>query len=225
MKSLTIEKCTKFSVSGTLTLILNKKTAGSIAPDNTTPTLMIENTKVEVFTATLFLEVLQNIVVEINGEETPLSNYKTANNFPVYYISKNDTLIIDAPSQIAKKFSSALKHSHPENFKFTTGGYNFEKITKQISNTKALYFEVDDIIIDSKGFFGDDIHESPEAAQAIKEKTATYLVAEIDVLNKSRTIGFSQKGTLVFYNKAIDLDDNNYPYVQLALHCVNMFSN
>lgn len=225
MKSLTIEKCTKFNVCQTLALTLNGKTAGSISPDNTTPTLNIEGTKLLVFSATLLIDVKENIVVDIQGTETALSNYKTANDFTIYYAPGKNILILDTPSPIAKKFATAIKQAYPDDIEFQNCTYDFEKITRQTSTTKALYFEVDDSIIDSKGFFGDDIHNAPEAAQAIKQKNATYLVAEIDVLNKTRTVGFSQKGTLVFYSKPIDLNEDDYPYVQLSLHCADAFSN
>ncbi|MCK1255389.1 hypothetical protein MX101_04810 [Streptococcus uberis] len=224
MKSLTICNCERFDVVNTLGITMNGETVGSISVDTINPTLIFESKVVNVFSASLFLPVKENILVEIQGVEMPLDQYKTTHNFKIYYSAGSNKLIVDAPSPIAKKFIQAFRQAYSDKATINNCSFDFEKITRFTNGTKALYFDVNDTVVDSKGFFGDDIHTSPEADQAIKTNSATYLVAELDLLSKSRTIGFSQKGTLVFYSNLIDISSTP-PEVQLALNCIDMFAN
>lgn len=83
-------------------------------------------------------------------------------------------------------------------------------------HAKGLYFAVDEDTITSKHFFGTGVETDDEAADAIDNEKATYLIANIDVLGKSRTIGFSKKGALVLYSKPSDIDKER-PYLELAI--------
>lgn len=80
----------------------------------------------------------------------------------------------------------------------------------------SLYFKVDETQISSKHFFGAGVEQNDEAADAIDQNKATYIIGELDVASQKRTIGFSKKGTLVFYSKPNDMLNLTYPYLQLT---------
>ena len=220
MKSLTIRKTNFFNVDDNFPLIKNNQPIGSIAP--TGETFNMEGVVFELFQCSYFINFNDTIIVEIDGNVDTVDSYKKSSAFMLYYVRRDNLIFVDAPTAIAKNFLSALEKQYPNKVKTQVYNFDFRAIGQHQSNTKAIYFSVDDDVIDSKTFHGNGVDQDMEAIDAIDNSNATYLMVEIDLRMKSRTIGFSKKGAIVIYSKPIDLTLEN-PYLQLAYDAVTNF--
>ncbi len=221
MKSLTIYNCTNFNITDSVSILEETKTdntnenAGSISPNGSS--LIISSKTFLLFSCVYNVKVKHDILAWINGAYQPAPIYKEANSFPAFFCNDNNLLIIVAPTPIAKGFTEALKATYPDKVNISGPlNFDFNKIKTFEKHAKGLYFAVDEDTITSKHFFGTGVETDDEAADAIDNEKATYLIANIDVLGKSRTIGFSKKGALVLYSKPSDIDKER-PYLELAI--------
>lgn len=214
MKSLTIYKCSKFDITDSVALLQDNEDAGNIAPNG--DSIIISKKSFLPFTCTYNVKVKQDILVLINSAYTPVPFYKESNSFPAFYSNKENLLFVFAPSPVAKGFTDALVSTYNDKVKLdNTLKFDFNTIKTFEESAKGLYFAVDEATINSKHFFGTGVEKDDEAAEAIDEQRATYLMAKIDILGKSRTIGFSKKGAMVLYSKPSDIK-NEHPYLELA---------
>ena len=149
-----------------------------------------------------FLETITEEII-IDGEIK--NEYQKAKKFNLFYSRNENLLILETSTVIAKNFLKRLLDLYPKNTDLKAFQFDFEQIKIQTSTVKGIYFNVDDDnSVDSKAFFGNDVDRNDEANEAIVHKNATYLIINLDVANKNRTIGFSQKSAIVLYNNFSD---------------------
>lgn len=154
-----------------------------------------------------------------SGEYHTFEEYKKSVQFKAYYAADKNLLFIEVPTSIAKNFLKLLSEQHEEKVTISHYDIDFSKVSIFQNTAKGIYFTVDDEEVDNKIFFGTGVDQNLEASQAIDSQQATYLIAQIDLIGKERTIGFSKKGALVVYNTPNDLSAEN-PYIELAYSAV-----
>ena len=228
MKSFTIYNCHKFDIEDSEVILQKNPTntavsntninIGNIAPSNSqNDSIIINRSSFSKFDCTYNITIKDNIIALVNGDYIPVEQYQQSNSFPAFYSSDIDKLFIFAPSPIAQGFIKSLLQTYPNQINLEGPlNYDFNKIKISEKYAKALYFKVDETQISSKHFFGAGVENDDEAADAIDQNKATYIIGELDVANIARTIGFSKKGTLVFYSKPNDMLKLEYPYLQLT---------
>lgn len=222
MKSLTIREVEKFEVDDNLPLLKDDTTIGTIAP--TERSFVIEKTTFQEFHCTYHVDFKDTIIVEIDGNLNTVDTYKKTSSFSLYFSAKEKILFVDAPTAISANFLNNLQQKYPDKIKTNVFAFDFSKISEHQNNSKAIYFSVDDSIIDSKTFYGNGVHQDIEAIDAIDNQNATYIMAEIDLQGKSRTVGFSKKGATVIYSKPVDLENLEHPYLLLSYEAATSFS-
>lgn len=218
MKALSIFHCNKFDISETISL-LDKKglTVGTVSKP-TTDHLIISDKKFSHFNCTYNITIKKDILALINGTYEPCEQFQQAKDFSAFYSKRENLLIIAAPRDIVKEFIKTFQ-TYPDKIDndIKPIDYNFNTINGyEDEEARALYFNVDDTTINSKHFFGVGVDQDEEAKQAIDNKTATYLMATLDILGKARTIGFSKSGAMVIYNNVEDIK-KDYPFIELAI--------
>lgn len=223
MKSITIRETNLFNVDNDLPLLKNGTPIGNISP--TSSTYNMEGIVFEIYQCSYFINYNDTIIIEIDGTVNTVDSYKKSSSFMLYYVSQSNLIFVDAPTAVAKNFLAALEKQHPNKVKTKVYEFDFKAIGQYQNNTKAIYFSVDDDLIDSKTFHGNGVHQDMEATDAIDNANATYLMVEIDLRSKSRTIGFSKKGAIVIYSQPFDLQNLDNPHLQLAYDAVNSFKN
>lgn len=226
MKSVTIYNCSKFDINDSSEILQSKSqnnntskiTVGNIAPtQDSINSIIVNQSNFLKFDCIYYITIDDNIIALINGNSVPVEQYQKSSSFPAFYSSNIEKLFIFAPSPIAQEFIKSLVETYPDKITIENSlNYDFNKIKTNENYAKALYFKVDETQITSKHFFGAGVEQDDEAAEAIDKNKATYIMGELDVAGKSRTIGFSKKGTLVFYSKPNDMTNLEYPYLQLA---------
>lgn len=218
MKSLTLQNCSKFIVNNSLTLLNGEIKVGEIVSAGS---IIIEKESFKSYDCELFITVNEDILVRDiqNGELFPVAQYKKGTKFKCYYSENKKLLFIDAPTAISKRFLKVFKENHSEKIECSRYDIDFGRVGEFTTTARGIYFQVDEEQVDRKNFFGTGVDQNAEVAQAISEEQATYLLAEIDLEGKSRTIGFSKKGALVIYNTPNDLQVE-FPYLQLAFAAI-----
>ncbi len=222
LKSLTIRKVEKFNVDDSLPLLKDDTTIGNIAP--TERSFVIERTTFTEFHCTYYVDFNDTIIVEVDGNLNTVDNYKKSSSFSLYFSDQKNLLFVDAPTAISANFLNNLEQKYPDKIKTNIFAFDFQKISEHQNNSKAIYFAVDDAVIDSKTFYGNGVHQDIEAIDAIDNQNATYIMAEIDLQGQSRTVGFSKKGATVIYSKPIDLEHLERPYLLLSYEAATSFS-
>lgn len=225
MKSVTIYNCSTFNITDSKTILqsttsnqnISKKIpVGNIAP-NAKDSIIVNKAKIIGFDCTYNITINDSIIALVNGDYIPVEQYQKSNSFPAFYSVDTKKLFVFAPSPIAQGFIKALSQTYPAEVTIKSPlDYDFNKIKVSEKYAKALYFKVDETQITSKHFFGAGVEQDDEAADAIDQNKATYIIGDIDVSGKTRTIGFSKKGTVVFYSKPNDMLNLEYPYLQLT---------
>ncbi len=223
MKSITIRETALFNVDDNLPLLRGGQPIGSIAP--TGRSFNMDNVSFEIYQCSYFININDTIIVEIDGNVNTVDSYKKSSSFELYYVSQSNLIFVDTPTAVAKNFLTALERQHPDKVRTRVYNFDFRTISQYQSNTKAIYFSVDDDLIDSKTFHGNGVHQDMEATDAIDNSNATYLMVEIDLRNRSRTVGFSKKGAIVLYNQPVDLYHLENPHLQLVYDAVLSFRN
>ena len=223
MKSITIYNCSKFDIDDSIEILQankdkSKVNVGNIAPaQDVHSSLIINKSTFKKFDCTYNITIDDNIIALVKGDYIPITQYQKSNSFPAFYSDDIKKLFIFAPSPIAQGFVKSLIQTYPSEVVIPSPlNYDFNKIRINEDYAKALYFKVDETQISSKHFFGAGVEQNDEAAVAIDQNKATYIIGELDVANQKRTIGFSKKGTLVFYSKPNDMLNLTYPYLQLT---------
>lgn len=170
-----------------------------------------------------FNEIFEDdIQIEINNVLQSFDEYQKIKKFKVFYFPSKKTLIVRAPSQISNNFIEAVKSCFSQKVNIQgTMNYPFDKLQKKARSMRGLYFSVKQTNISSKHFFGPKVESDKEASKAINNNKATYLMLKIDILKKSRTIGFSKKGTLVLYN--VSLKDSYLQITSDVLHAIKLW--
>lgn len=223
MKSVTVYNCHKFDIKDSEVILQKDSTItdtsniniGNIAPSDNS--IIINHSDFSKFNCTYNVTIKDNIIALVNGDYIPVEQYQQSNSFPAFYSSDINKLFIFAPSPIAQGFTKSLLQTYPNQIGIDEPiNYDFSKVKISEKYAKALYFKVDETQISSKHFFGAGVENDDEAADAIDQNKATYIIGELDVANIARTIGFSKKGTLVFYSKPNDKLTIEYPYLQLS---------
>ncbi|MBC6348778.1 hypothetical protein [Lactobacillus melliventris] len=216
MKSLTLYKVNKLDIDDSVSLIKDKKPVGTISPSENTLTIS-KNTFKE-YSCTYNFIVKEDILVSVNDDFIPVSEYQHTNSFKAFYCKEKNLFFVFAPSSICRGFIKSLKSTYSEEVDISNPiKFPFDKIKTYEKSARGLYFNVDDDTVTSKHFFGTGVEQNDEAVEAIDKNRATYLMAKIDVSGISRTIGFSKKGALVMYSKPMDKLDKDYPYLELAV--------
>ena len=205
MKSVTIYNCHKFDIEDSEVILQKNPTntavsntninIGNIAPSNSqNDSIIINRSSFSKFDCTYNITIKDNIIALVNGDYIPVEQYQQSNSFPAFYSSDIDKLFIFAPSPIAQGFIKSLLQTYPNQINLEGPlNYDFNKIKISEKYAKALYFKVDETQISSKHFFGAGVENDDEAADAIDQNKATYIIGELDVANIARTIGFSKK--------------------------------
>lgn len=224
MKSLTIRTCTNFSITENLPLIKSGQPVGSISP--TGRSFDLGGRIYNIYTCNYYVTINDTIMVEdrIEGGFTTVEHYKKSTSFEAYYSAHDQLLFVEAPTAIAKTFLTLLQNKYPEKVNTVVYDFDFVKIGEYRNTTKAIYFAVNDDSIDNKVFWGNGVDQDTEAIEAIDNSQATYLMVEMDIMLRARTIGFSKKGAIVIYNVPSDLNLEN-PYLQLAYNAIQLVSN
>ena len=221
MKSITVRETVSFNIDDDLPLLRNGEPIGNISPTNRTYNM--EGITFKIYQCSYFINYNDTIIVEIDGNIDTVENYKKSSSFMLYYVPQKNLIFVDTPTAIAKNFLTALERQYPNKVKTNVYPFDFKTIGQFQNNTKAIYFSVDDDVIDSKTFHGNGVHHDLEATDAIDNANATYILVEIDLRSKSRTIGFSKKGAVVIYSQPVDLQDLDNPHLQLAYDAVQFF--
>lgn len=225
MRSLTVRKFEKFDITDNLPLLKKGEPVGSIAPSEQTYTM--EGKLFQIFNCSYFISINETIMVRPNEEDglITVDNYKKSQNFNLYLLADQNILFVDIPTGVAKNFLSVLTNQYPEKVKTNVYNFDFPTIGQLQNNAKAIYFSVDDDAIDNKIFFGNGVDQDDEAVQAIDREDATYLMVEIDLRQRARTIGFSKKGAVILYNTPNDLNNLENPYLQLAYDAIEKLAD
>lgn len=225
MKSLTIRNFTRFNIEEDLPIIKNGEAIGNISPTNNTYSM--EGQTFHIYQCSYFVSINETIMVRTNTEDgfITVDNYKKSKSFNLYTVPTQNLLFVDAPTSISKGFLDSIERQYSDKVQTRVFSFDFQKIGEYQNNAKAIYFSVDDDLIDNKIFFGNGVDQDDEAVLAIDNSSATYLMVEIDIRNKARTIGFSKKGAIVIYNTPHDIDNLENPYLQLSFDAVNLLTN
>lgn len=225
MRSLTIRNFHRFNVDENLPIVKNGTPVGGISPAG--KTFVMEGVTFNVYSCSYFVSFNETIMVRNPEEDTyfTVDNYQKSENFVLYTVPDENLIFVDAPTSVAKTFLTALTNQYPERINTSVYDFDFSVIGQYQNSAKAIYFSVDDIAIDNKIFFGNGVDQDAEAVQAIDNESATYLMVEIDLRQRARTIGFSKKGAIVIYNIPNDLEDLEDPYLQLAHDSIMQLAN
>ncbi len=225
MRSLTIRTINRFDIDENLPILKNGNPVGSISP--TGRTFIMEGITFNVYSCSYFVSFNETIMVRTPEEDTyfTVDSYQKSENFELYTIPNRNLLFVDAPTGTSKTFLTALTQQYPDKIDTEIYCFDFPVIGQYQNNAKAIYFSVDDDAIDNKIFFGNGVDQDDEAVQAIDNENATYLMVEIDLRQRARTIGFSKKGAIVIYNIPNDLEGFENPYLQLAYDAIMMLAN
>ncbi|CZR03694.1 hypothetical protein [Trichococcus collinsii] len=223
MKSLTVRTCVNFSITENLPLIKAGQPVGNIAP--TGRSFDLGGRIYNVYTCNYYVTINDTIMIEdrIEGGFTTVEHYKKSTSFEAYYSANDQLLFVEAPTAIAKTFLSLLQSQYREKVNTIVYDFDFGKIGEYKNNAKAIFFAVNDDSIDNKVFWGNGVDQDTEAIAAIDNSQATYLLVEMDIIQRARTIGFSKKGAVVIYNVPNDLNLEN-PYLQLAYNAIQLVS-
>ena len=217
MKSYTIRKTSLFDFEGDNPIAVKQNPVGAISKDNGS-TLIINSTSYQKYTCTFFQTIKESILVD----GTPHESYQKSTTFPLYYSKTKQLIFVETSTNIAKVFLSALEKSYEDKVNFVNIYFAFNKIISLNSNVKGLYFSVDgDDEVDSKAFFGNEVHRNTEAKDALDTENATYLMISLDISGTERTIGFSQKGAIILYNRVHADEQNVNPYLELVTTVYN----
>ncbi|WP_313265680.1 hypothetical protein [Enterococcus sp.] len=225
MRSLTIRRFTNFNIEDTLPLIKGGEPIGTIS--NTNRTFVMEGNVFNIYNCSYFLSIKDTIMVKPTEDEgfITVDFYKKSQTFDLYVVQNENILFVDAPTTLSKSFLSTLSNQYPERVSTHIFDFDFSILGQYQNNAKAIYFSVDDDAIDNKIFFGNGVDRDDEAVQAIDNENATYLMVEIDLRQRARTIGFSKKGAIVVYNTPNDLETFENPYLQIAYDAIDLISN
>lgn len=212
MKSMTLRVCTKFNLNpdeDTLPVSHKGESTGTII--NADDTRTISNSIFHVFDCTFYKNFDEKIILD---DGTVEDHFKKATNFRLYYSDKKQILLVPGPTNTTKTFLKDLADSYPERFDYKKFHFDFTQISQSNSLVKGIWFKVDDELIDSKAFFGDEVDQDDEASAALNSENGTYLITQLDIAGVERTIGFSQKSAIVVYNTIAPTDAMPLPYLQ-----------
>lgn len=221
MRSLSVRSYDKFEINRSLPLVEQGQTVGNISP--TSKTYNMDRTTFKIYDCSYFVSFNETIVVDIEGELSTVDQYQKSTSFQLYEIPSENLIIIDATTAVAKRFINQVEKQYGDLVKTNIFNFDFSTIGEHQQNTKAIYFAVEDDVVDNKIFFGNGVEQDQEAVRAIDDSTATYLMVEVDLRNKARTIGFSKKGAIVIYSTPNDLSELENAYLQLAYDAVKVF--
>lgn len=204
MKSYTLRQATQFNLTDNHPIVVDGNNYGSISKIPNSSRIINRKT-MQPFQCTYLETLTEDIIVD--GNLYP--EYQKSKSFFLYYCESENLLFVETSTSIAKNFLKRLGESHPTRVQLQLFKFDFNTIRINSPSVKGLYFNVeDDIDVDSKAFFGNDVDNNNEANTAISEENATYLMISKDIASVNRTIGFSQKSAIVIYNKVNP--DNEY---------------
>lgn len=216
--SISIRKSSRFLIpEGTTQILKSGVPIGSISP--TDQTVAIDGAIFKKFLATFTKSVQENILVFIPqiDDYTSIEQYQKAVNFDIFYSETQNLLFLTSPTAITKVFLSELKKVDNVNLEYSTLAFDLEAISNSMASTRGIRFSSEDIGVSSKALNGDEVDVNDEAIEALESGTATQILGNIDILNKSRTILLTQSGTLVVYSSIIDLSTQEYPMLEFSL--------
>ena len=221
MKSISVRICDHFKFCEPTPILVNGKKRGTILPG--TPTsIIISNHSYDVYNAEFMEEINQSILVQSLDDSdtlTELDSYSIQQSLTMYYNSTTQKLLIDAPAPLAKSFLKALQDYMNEQgaqMNMEIIDFDFQILVELLDETRGITFNTHDADITKKRYSGPDVRNDQESTLAIDDDDATFVIGKMDVLNKSRTIGFSKSSTLVFYSGVKDIE-KEHPYLELAV--------
>ncbi|MEK1457981.1 hypothetical protein [Limosilactobacillus fermentum] len=223
MRSVTIRICNKFDLSpedNTLPITHKGQQAGTIS--NADDTRIISNTVFHIFYCTYFRVINDRIILD---DGTIHEHYKKADTFRLYYSKKSNVFFVPGATGTIKTFLKDLSTEYPDRFNFENYHFEFNQIRTANILVKGVWFKVDDDLVDSKAFFGEEVDRDAEANDALDAENGTYLISQMDVAGVERTIGFSQKSVIVIYNTIQPTDEIPLPYLQTVFDAFNSVKN
>lgn len=221
MKSISIRRCSNFNFNTTTPIIINGKKKGTIMP-GTPETITISQNIYNVYKAEFMQNINESILVEDLDDSDNLKeidHYAVQQGLTMYYNSQKEILLIDAPAPIAKSFVKDLQEYTEEQgngIDFSLINFDFQQLVELLNETRGITFNTHDTDITKKRYSGPDVKNDEDSSLAIDDDDATFIIGKIDVLQKSRTIGFSKSSTLVFYSGTKDIKKEQ-PYLELAV--------
>ncbi|WP_279619604.1 hypothetical protein [Pediococcus pentosaceus] len=190
--------------------------AGTIA--NVDDTRVISSTTFHIFDCTYFRVINERIILD---DGTVHEHYKKADTFRLYYSDKSNIFFVPGATGTVKAFLKDLSTQYPDRFDFKNYHFEFNKIRTAHALIKGVWFKVNDDLVDSKAFFGDEVDRDAEANDALDSEKGTYLISQMDVAGTERTIGFSQKSAIVVYNTIRATEETPLPYLQTVFDVFN----
>lgn len=211
---MSLRRCTKFDISeddGSLAIKHKGTDVGSIS--NPGDSRIISGTTFKIFDCNFYRTFEEQIIL---NDGSVVESYKKSENFRLYLSEHDNILFVPGATNTMKVFLKDLQVSYPDKIEMFLIDFNFNTIRSNQSVTKGIWFKVQDDIVDSKAFFGDEVDHNDEANNALNNENATYLISQIDIAGVERTIGFSKKGAIVSYNAIAASENVPLPYLQLS---------
>lgn len=216
--SISIRNSSVFEIPEGITQILKSNVPiGSICPTN--KTLDINGVIFKKFNATFTKSIQENILAFIPAldDYTSIDLYQKAIDFDIFYSSNKNLLFLTSPTPITKVFLKELSKVNSVNVIYSTFSFDLEAISNSMASTRGIRFNSEDLGVSSKSLNGDEVDVNYEAIEALEAGSATQILGNIDILNKSRTILLTRTGTLVVYSSIIDLSNKKYPMLEFSL--------
>lgn len=221
MKSISIRSVDNFKFTEATPILVDKEKIGTIVPSDI-KTLAVSSQIYHVYTAEFLSKVNEKIYIDDQLDDTTLiqkDHYLVQQSFTMYYNEDSSRLLFDAPAPVTKEFLKYLNDSTivketPMNFQPIQ--FDFKYLIQKLAETRGITFNTTDPDVTRKRFAGPNVDNDTESTVAIDEDSATFLIGKMDVLGRSRTLGFSQSSTLVIYSNTSDIEKER-PELELAV--------
>ncbi|KAF0339740.1 hypothetical protein [Pediococcus acidilactici] len=220
---MSLRKYTKFNIredDGSLTIQHKGTDVGNIS--NPGDSRIISGTAFKIFDCNFYRTFEEQIIL---NDGSVVDSYKKSENFRLYLSESEHILFVPGATSTIRAFLKDLQTSYPDKIELSLVNFNFNAIRSNESITKGVWFKVQDDIVDSKAFFGDEVDQNDEANNALNNEDATYIISQFDIAGVERTIGFSKKGAIVSYNYIAATPETPLPYLQLSFDVYKQVSS
>ena len=224
MKSLAIKTANKFNVNGTHPVVQDGVEVGSISVDDPAD-IFVERTQFNVYNA-IYNEVVNENILVTNADDVveTYDEYRVPNSFKIFYSEQRHLLIAAAPSQVSKPFFKALQSQYPDEIALSPYNFQISQLIERLDIKTSVTFTVDEDGVQRKRFSGDAVIDNNEAATAVENGNATFLIGKADLLGRERTLGFNVAGSLLIYSNPSDIDQT-YPFLNISLAALDELVN
>jgi hypothetical protein len=217
MPTYTFRKVSKFDLTGE-TQVMNSKNSskqyGSIT--ETKKTMMFGNQTWTIYDCIRIKHGRDVIFVD----DSPIDEWETREDFRLFLNARKDLLIAEGP---AKNVKGLLDHlnKYNDDVDITKITFNFDKIANRLAQVKQAWIAGNEVGISTVAYMGSKAKDKDEVKTAIDDGTASYLGTVIDIDNRRRSMGFSQKGAIILVNanqpmsidEKLNLTYTTYKYV------------